>query len=210
MSQVLFFIQAKVCRDPWDPWLKEFRAGKQEWWCTESWCWSIKPEYLNVVRDAYVQWRAGREALSVVYPPGIIVARLEFLRLFEPEAGKWLRYGKVYVQAASEEDGYVTFNADRRIVIRGGRGSSYYGRCHVCGEYKYISQYPFYTLADGYFERPIYVPWPKSGLVVNEELYSRIDRKKWKGIDVFELPIVDEPRDGIDELPRDLVIGDNG
>ena len=41
-----------------------------------------------------------------------------------------------------------------------------------------------------------------SGLFVKEHILARIDRKRWKGIQVGKLPVIDEPQDGIAEFPE--------
>ena len=41
------------------------------------------------------------------------------------------------------------------------------------------------------------------GLVLDDQLCQRIERGRWKGIWITELPIRDDPLDGIDDFPED-------
>lgn len=201
MSEKLFFIQPKDHDDFYTPWYKQ---TLDMYGC--KLCRDLRPEYLGRVFDAYFRWPLGREALTTMLL-SINVARVDFLSLFGDAVQQHLQLGKVYLGDGTPQNDFVTFTAKRRLVIRGSRRSSYAGMCPACGRHKYIAFYPFYTLRAGYWKQPLYVPWREKGLVVSQELFSRIDRRKWKGISIFELPIVDEPRDGIDALPKDYVIG---
>ena len=77
--------------------------------------------------------------------------------------------------------------------------------CIKCGRYKYIPDYPWYLLEGSLDNRSIYVSWRLSGLIVTEELMERIDRKKFKGIEIFQVPILPEPVQG-DEFDIPLTI----
>jgi hypothetical protein len=204
ITKPLYFIQPKDGPDPFKPWLHEFYAGP--FWCSE--CHSTRTESIQESIDVFIDSKPSSAALGVVYPPWINIARVDFLELFEPHLETYMKIGKVLSSDGVILNKYVTYFGNRRLIVRGSKKSDYLGVCPNCHRHRYLASYPFYTLQAGYFEQPIYVPWPKRGLVVNKELFSRIDRKKWKGISIFELPILDEPRDGIDALPKDLVIGE--
>jgi hypothetical protein len=197
---MLYFIQPKDHRDSYNPWTHDIL---DQYGCRP--CWGIRPENLSRVFDVYLDSTPRKEALTTILL-GINIARLDFLKLFWEDVEKYLKLGKVYAADGTCHQEYVTFTADWRLVIRGGKKSEYAGFCPICGEHHYFPWYPFHILHP-IREQALYVPWPKKGLVVNQELFSRIDRKKWKGISIFELPILDESQDGIDALPKDLVIG---
>lgn len=199
----LYFIQPKDHCDSYKPWAREMA---QKCICRD--CRGMRPEWLGKIPNVYLTTTPRKAVLSTIFRLDINIARIDFLQLFREEVEKYLKLGEVYSGDGKFLDGYVTFTAIRRLVIRGGPKSDYLNVCNICGRYKYLAQYPFSILRAGYFERPIYVPWPESGLVLNETLFSRIDRKKWKGISIFELPILDEPQDGITEIPPDLIIGE--
>ena len=119
---------------------------------------------------------------------------------------EYLETGSVFLSDGTLLDNLITFIGSRRIPLRGSDKSKYRGQCKKCGRYRYIPDYPWYVLEESYFEQPIYQPWGLNGLIVNEELYSRIEKGKWKGIYITKLPVVDEPKDGIDEIPCDLEV----
>ena len=57
------------------------------------------------------------------------------------------------------------------------------------------------------FAKPLYEPYSLGGLIVAPELRDRIEKGKWKGIYITELPIRDEPIDGLTQIPNDYVAG---
>ena len=202
----LYFLQPKGddC-DPYKQWLREYFIPN--YGCVK--CLHPRPEYTFSPLDVYLCDKPSKACLNVVFPPWISIARLEFLELFRDEVQKYLRLGKVYIGDDRLLEDFVTFTADRLLPIRGSRKSLYNGRCDNCGRIRYISEYPFYITRASLFDCPIFVPWGMCGLILTEELMSRVDKCKWKGISIFKLPVIDEPRDGVDDLPKDLIIAED-
>ena len=202
---MLYFLQPKDYCPPDTNWLRnEFNP---QHWCSD--CKSIKPNSKFIPFDVYLDEKPDKSALNSVFLPGIGMGRWEFLELFRDEVHKYLRLGKVYLGDGRLSEDFVTFTADRLLPIRGSKKSSYYGKCPVCKAKGYSAWYPFYVTRASLFDRPIFVPWGDDGLVLTEELMARVDKRKWKGISVFKLPVIDEPRDGVDELPKDLIIAED-
>ena len=63
-----------------------------------------------------------------------------------------------------------------------------FGICELCGTYLYLPKYPWYIMRGSLFGQPLYESWGSSSLVVTEELCSRIEKGKWKGIYITKLP----------------------
>ena len=143
-------------------------------------------------------------AVNNVEPPGINIARCDFLDLFAEEVNKYLKLGKVFASDGTEIEGYVTFVGEKCLPLRGGEKSKYFGKCKVCGQIRYWPAYPWYILRDNLFDQPLFESWGLNGLIITEELKSRIEKGKWKGIYITKLPVLDEPRDGIEDFPKDF------
>jgi len=189
---------------PSDQWRQEF---KREHICLGYGCSRVLPFVYKKKMgiDIYIDEKPNIAALNIVYPE-IDVARRDFLELFEHEVNDYLKTGSVFLSDGTLLDQYITFCGERRLFLRGSDKSQYMGQCKHCGQYRYVPRHPLYILAGSYFEQPIYQPCGPNGLIVNEELCGRIEKGKWKGIYITELPIVDKPKDGVDEIPNDLVV----
>ena len=199
----LYLIRSKSGCDPDKMWLKDFN---EKYFCSE--CNNIKPQNLSKIFDVVLMYPPDRAALNVLFPPWINVARQDFLSLFEEEVNKYLKLGHVFNDDGKELKDFLTFTSKKRLPIRGNNKSRYRGVCENCGSYNYSPKTPFNVLKESLFNQPLYVPWGVRGMVLTEELKNRIDRKKWKGIVIYDLPILDEPRDGFDEIPVDPVLGE--
>jgi hypothetical protein len=201
VEHILFRLHTKCdSEEIVDPdWLNDFSS--------QYVCPGCKNIYNNVRQssmDIVLRKRPSVAALDVL-PPDINIARRDFMDLFFPEASRFLKIGKVIFKDGTILNDFVTFSGDRRIPLRGDSGSRLNDTCTLCGYIRYWPQYPWYVLSKDYFEQPIYESWSLNGLVVSSELKDRIVKGKWKGIYITKLPIIDEPRDGI-ELPDPLIV----
>ena len=114
----------------------------------------------------------------------------------------YLVLGKVLNIDGEPYEDFVTFTAPYALPIRGGRSSSR-GVCETCGQLGY------YPLPHGYEYiareslRPGRLLYACSLylLVLNEELLDRIDLKTCKKLRITELPVKNEPEDGIADFP---------
>ena len=196
----LYFINTKTICHPDDSWVREFN---KEYKCPG--CNYIDPVLREKGVDVYVRKRPDIAAVNAVLPPGINIARRDFFELFADEVAKYLKLGRVLLADGTVVDDFVTFVGKKQLAIRGSEGSStWQSLCQCCGHYRYAPRYPWYVLRGSFFLQPIYATARKCGLVVTEELRKRIEKGRWKGIYICPLPIVDEPRDGID-VPDELL-----
>ena len=144
--------------------------------------------------------KPNRATLQKLLPPGIVFASSEFLELFSAEIEEYLEIGRVYLNSGELLDSFCSVVGKRRLLIRGQEGS-HIKNCEECGRCRYRTKYPWYISRSDLFGQSIYEAWPEVGLVVDEKLFARIDKVKWKGIYITKLPILDEPKDGINNFP---------
>jgi len=163
----------------------------QKYFCSE--CRLYKDDMHKEVMDICLRDNPGIAALNVIFNLGFYFARRDFLDIFGDEVDKCLKLGQVFDREGRQLEEYVTYTADIRILLRGQKQSKHYGICNQCGAQKYVAKYPWYIIESSLLGRSIYVSWVKSGLIVTEELVKQVDRKKFKGIDVFKIPILPEP-----------------
>ncbi len=91
------------------------------------------------------------------------------------------------------------FVMPERLLVRGGARATISGVCVGCGK---IAYWPGRE-ADEYIlrpsisvEKPVYGLWT-GGMALREDVYERILSKKFPGLNFYELPIRDEPEDGL-------------
>jgi len=184
-------------------WLKEFCANHV---CPGYGCGEIFPEARKRAIDIRLKEPPDISAVNVAEPPGVCIARRDFLALFGDEVCKYLKLGRVFLGDNTLLHGFVTFLGDRQILLRGAHNSRSSGRCKICGQVRYWPAYPWYIVKDCLRGQPLYESWPLDGLIITEELKARIEKGRWKGIYITKLPVLDEPRDGIPELDKQLVV----
>jgi hypothetical protein len=198
---ILYFIKTK--RDPCKehpPWAEMF---KEKYICQGYGCSEIEYDKISNGIDVWVDDKPGVSALCTVQPAGVNIARRDFLNLFSDEVDRYLKLGNVYNVKEDILEQYATYRGDT-IILRGSRKSDYHGFCKQCGKPRYWPAYPWHILKDSLLNQPIYVCWPFKGLIITEELKSRIVPGQWKGIYIVPVPVVDEPQDGISEIPARL------
>jgi len=185
-------------------WLSKF---KKKYVCSE--CKRIKPEMQNKKIDVFLMEKPDKAAVNTVYPPGIDIVRTNFLDLFANELDECLDIGKVYINDDTIVEEFVTFAGKKSMFLRGSEETSFRGVCQSCGQLRYLPQYPWYVMKESLIDQNICQAYPLDGLIITEELKNRIKKGKWKGIYITKLPVLDEPRDGIEDFPYDLDMSGN-
>lgn len=199
----LYRIHTKSICHPDDRWLA---AMKADCICPGYGCNEIYPHLRSQGVDVCVEERPDIAAINCVSMPGVSIARRDFLDLFADEVSKYLKLGRVFTSDGELLDGYVTFIGQRRLLLRGGAQSRFFGVCKTCGHARYWPGYPWYVLRGSFVEQPLYESCGVNGLIVTEELKGRIEKGKWKGIRITKLPIVDKAKDGIKEMTEPLLV----
>jgi len=186
-----YLIQTKSVCDCDDVWLKALEA---KWACPD--CRTLYPEIRKEAVDVVLLYAPDASAVNSVFPPGIPIARRDFMELFGHYPSQYLSLGRVFTSDGKLLDEFVTFVSRRRLLVRGGPDSTV-TQCSTCGRTGYLAFPPFYVLRDDWFEQPLHESIGAGQLVLSDELYSRVKRSRWKGIYVTKLRIVDEPQDGL-------------
>jgi hypothetical protein len=132
---------------------------------------------------------------------GITLARRDFLETFTTGTGDYLKTGRVLGTDSKPVPEFVSVVSDSPLLIRGGPQSRS-NTCPSCGRLRYVPANEPYILKDSLKGRPIYISEGYSGLILVPELRHLIDRKRWKGIFVTKLSVLDEPLDGIEDFPE--------
>jgi len=134
-------------------------------------------------------------------PGDICVVYHPFLDILGEQAVDAFYFGNVLDPGGNRLEDFRTYRAkDNFIFLRGNRESDYRGRCKACGQRRrYFPGGKSYVLSRDLGAHAIY--GTHMGLLVNEEVFGRIGGKRWPGLGVEKIPVLDEPRDG---LPVDL------
>ena len=200
-----YYIASKsIVYYPSDSWYTEF---KNEYMCSGHGCYNFHKQILEVkmVPDIIVKEKFNKSAIIPVHP-GFEVLRKDFLEIFMPEISNYFYFGKVGIEGGEIVNSFTTLIGKNKLPLRGSKKSKYYRCCTKCSSHIYIPKYPWYVMEQALTGQAIYESYGLGGLIINEELRQRIDKSKWKGIDITELPVVTVPKDGIDELPVDLLV----
>ena len=126
-------------------------------------------------------------------------ARSDLLDVLSPEAEEYLSFGSIVHRAKGPLDDLKTLWSPSRVTIRGGR-RSYCWICDVCGQLVYNPMGRWYVLSSELGDLPLYLD-RSAAIIVNENLYQRLKRRRWKKVDIRKLTVLDKPRDG---FPVDL------
>ena len=113
--------------------------------------------------------------------------------------------GPLILPDGKEVSGYSFIVAEEQILLRGGPKSTIEGVCLACGRIYY---WPLpYGVEDRYVlrrslaeKKPLY-RLHAGGLALREDIHQRVSSVGFKDIYLYELPIREEPEDG---LPADL------
>jgi len=191
----VFHLHTKSSGDDLDEWYDQFRRTHK---CQG--CGALGLDVRTGPIDVYLAHKPDRSALNVSHLL-IGIIRIDFMRLFEPEFLQCLLVGDVLDRHGNPIEGFATFHSSKPIPIRSGPESTH-RVCDKCGRFVYSCVGDEdYVMRDCLTGQPVYEAG-MGDILLTEELYSRIDRKKWKGFWVDELPVRDTPLDGIDVFPE--------
>ena len=198
----LYYVYTKSLCDADKIWLARFR---KKYTCPE--CKDTLTEYRTRAFDVVLQELPDISAVNTVSagPPGMDIARRDFLGLFQEEVASCLNLGRVYTNDERSWENFCTFAGTHLVALRGGRRPCAKW-CNTCGNLSFFPGFgPWCVLRESVPDVPICQAWPLGGLILTEPLRKRIVKGKWKGIYIDDLPVVDEVADGI-EVPRNPVI----
>ena len=189
----IYYVYTKSLCDADNTWLSQFR---KRYACPE--CKDILPEYRTTPFDVVLDYKPDLSAINVTGPPGIGIARKDFLSLFAEELDNCLQFEKVLTSDGRIWDRFVTYVGRSRVALRGGH-RPYTKWCNTCGKLSFLPGFGTRcVLRESLPDVPICQAWPLSGLILTEPLRKRIVKGKWKGIYIDELSVVDEVHDGIE------------
>lgn len=150
--------------------------------------------------DAIVDGDVSGIPLGGVPTCNVGFASKEFLAQFgwdNVSQSLWL--GKLCDRHGVELADFVTFKGkEKPLIIRGTTPRSYGGSCEVCGKTRY---FPLpvkgrYLTEASLTGAQLYESNLKQ-LIVNETMYKRVDRKKYRALGFSKLPVIKEPLDGL-------------
>lgn len=177
-----------------DPdWFESFRRANQ---C--SGCGAIASALRQSGFDVPIHGRPPKGTVFWLDPVLIGAAPLDFVELLMPEFAEHMSLGHLLSRHGKPIAGFVTFLGRQPIRLRGSVDSEY-KVCDTCGRGLYGAADPRYILAADLKDQPIYEDYP-CGLLLMDEIKNRIDRRKLKGVWAIDIPVLDEPRDGLGEL----------
>ncbi len=190
----LFVVSSKSSCEADHEWAEKFRSE-----CKCPGCGARKRECLERPIDVRLNQKPDISALNTVMPVSVSIVRTDFLNLFADEAPRWFLIGRVLDATGCPVEGFASYVGRKRLIIRGGPESTR-RTCDVCGRFVYCPLGSWYVMRSSLTGQPLY-EGEVANLVLTEEMRMRIDRKRWKGIYVCELPVRDEPLDGISDFP---------
>jgi hypothetical protein len=156
----------------------------------------------NVGIVVHIQNDRPAGVLSAVAGHGVPLIRRDALPVLgERNVSEQLVLGRVFNKFGQEIENWATFRARMRLIVRGTKNVGF-RKCDLCGRSIYFAMGKRYLC-----------PMPKEperlfeshlrGLVLPEKIYitAESEIKKWRGIQLDRLSVLDLPRDG---LPREL------
>lgn len=191
----IYIVASKTLVDAAAGWLDEFAKTST---CPE--CYHFDRSLRQTGFDVRVATHPGPSALNEVEPPGVSIARSDFLGLFAEESHRYLKLGKVLDEEGQQIPGYVSYIGLKPLLIRGGaKTRSLF--CASCGAFRYVPMNDWYVLHRDLTEQTLYQT-SQGGLAMTDELRKKISKGVWKGILIGRLPVVEQPQDGIVEFPE--------
>ena len=117
--------------------------------------------------------------------------------------------GRVFACDGSERWNYATYIGRTPLAVRGGPASKR-DVCDNCGTLCYYPLQSWYVLQASLSSQDVYQGIGISeDLIVSDSVFRSIDRKRWKGLQIHKLPVLDEPQDGIRNFPENWYCCDN-
>lgn len=143
-------------------------------------------------RQAALNWAIG--------PRGIYdLIRRDFCEMLLDGVKHDLRLGRVFLANGQELVGYATYIGKVPLVIRGGP-KSYCRVCAVCESFIYSPATPEGVCRSSLREQGVYQS-AGGGLILEKSVFLRIETRRWKGLKVNRLPVLDKALDGLTEFP---------
>lgn len=171
-------------------------AARRDWLC--SGCNHPRPDVGPV--DVTVQDPGPEDPpINFVFGFGIPVVEKAFIESFEvgPIAND-LILGKVFREDGAALSDWLTVRGRQSLIVRGTTNVSH-RTCSECGRNVYFAMGPRYLFPSPPSQHEIFVS-DLSGLIVSEGLLRKLALNKWPKLMVDELPVLDSPRDGIEDL----------
>ncbi len=151
------------------------------------------------IRDIVLASKPSFSAFEWVKKANVFVMTKSFADLFKEDIEQSFTIGEVFSPSGVKQEDYVTLTFKQMIIVRGlGKGTYHKGFCPTCGLPMYGVISPFYVLKQSLTDAKMHVVWQMSALLVSKELAARVDKKKFKGIRMFDVLVYDEPQDDFD------------
>jgi len=159
-----------------------------------------EPQMHCDINEVYITQKPGRAAMQYLDFTDLVIARRAFLEQFGDEVSRCLKLGDVYNQYGQRQDDVVFVISEKRVPYRGTAETRVRSYCIKCRLPLYIEYgEPVYILAESVRpDRKMYMVWDYPDLLVTPDLLARVDRRKWKGIYIFEVPVREKAEDGLD------------
>jgi len=196
----MYLVETKTSCDADRAWLRKFRSQNICQECNKTFNWV----YNNSI-DINLDEHPGTAALNRACPPAVGIARCDFFELFADVTAGYLETGRVFMRDIQLKD-YCTFTSASRLLIHG-QEDVYSRVCPGCGRHCYWpgTLDKWYIPKSSITGQVIYESIIVNGLIITEDLRARIKPGRWKGVLITKLPVIDEARDGIEEIPKSLV-----
>ena len=155
-------------------------------------CKSIKRSWYPKPIDIVLQDNPDHRLCGGVCWIGVKIFHKDFINQILPYLNAFV-CGKTLGPDGKVIDEYVTCYTNKRIVVRGGKGSEY-NTCDECGTWSKGFVEPQYVLRDYLTDARIYQD-RHSSLIIDEKLANELDFSPWPDADLEPIAIVDEPLD---------------
>ena len=195
----MYLVETKTTCDADKMWLMNFRS---KYACPE--CRMRYRQTFAQAIDVVIDEPPGSAAINCVAPPFINFVRCDFLELFADVLQEDMHLGRVFRHGKLLEQ-YQTITSENRLIIRG-QERVYTRTCPSCGGFIYWPGEPcgWYVLRSLLIDKTFYMS-SEGGFIMTGELRTRIEKGRWKGILISKLPVLDAPRDGLEEIPETLM-----
>jgi hypothetical protein len=193
-----------------------YTASEDGIWIDEDWLKQIAPQiFCSGCRNEV----PGSGLLSVVLAdappdkpengcarPDFQVIRHDMMRVLQSFGSGDFETIPLLDRQGKQVEGFTAIRL-RKIKARGAATSDYFGRCALCGRVYYWPRprEGWYVLRPSIADRRAIYQLQTGPLLVSEELKAGLIAAGIEGMEYEELPVVDEPCDG---LPADLSISD--
>ena len=170
-----------------------YERGASTWLCPGCKC--VKPKLsLPIVELSYVP----KFPLNIIAGAGIGLISVDFINVLgQREVDAALSLGEAYDSKGKRLSNLRTYRGNSTLFLRGNRKSQYRS-CDECGRFLYHPSGELYVTSKSLTDKSIYNS--QLQLLVDYALYKHIQLKKWKGLGIHKLPVVDKSEDGLDAV----------